>query len=70
VASQCPVSTTGGIASAWLELFAMWESGIVTMSAEWWAKDLEAMTVLVSEARRMEERDRPQAGAGDGTFSE
>jgi hypothetical protein len=59
VANQCPVSTSGGIASAWLELFAMWESGIVTISAEWWAKDLDAMTVLSNEARRMEERERP-----------
>jgi hypothetical protein len=58
VAGQCPVSTTGGVAAAWLELFAMWRSGIVTMPAEWWAKDLDAMTVLLSEAERMEEHAR------------
>jgi hypothetical protein len=58
VAVQCPVSNTGGIASAWLELFAMWKSGIVTMSAEWWAKDLDAMTVLANEAERMAEHER------------
>ena len=57
VADQCPVHTTGGIPAAWIELFAMWKSGIVTMSAEWWAKDLEAMTVLANEARRMGERE-------------
>lgn len=52
VAEQCPTSIAGEAHAAWLELFAMWSSGIVTMSAEWWAKDLEAMTVLESEARR------------------
>lgn len=57
VAYQCPVSMADGSPAAWLELFAMLESGIVTMSAEWWAKDLEAMTVLAGEARRIEERE-------------
>jgi hypothetical protein len=36
----------------------MWKGGIVTISAEWWAKDLDAMTVLVNEAGRMEEHAR------------
>jgi len=56
VAYQCPVSTTSGTTAAWIELFAMWKSGIATMSAEWWAKDLEAMTVLANEAQWTEER--------------
>ena len=63
VACQCPVSTSGGIATAWLELFAMWESGLAPISAEWWAKDLDAISVLVNEARRIEERERTQADA-------
>lgn len=57
VASQCPVSTTAGMSTAWLELFAMWEIGIVPLSAEWWAKELDAMTVLANEARRMEKQE-------------
>jgi hypothetical protein len=57
VADKCPVSMAGGSPAAWLELFAMLKSGIVTMSAEWWAKDLEAMTVLVNEAQRLEDRE-------------
>jgi hypothetical protein len=36
----------------------MWKSGLVTISAEWWAKDLDSMTVLVNEAGRMEEHER------------
>jgi hypothetical protein len=43
--------------AAWLDLFAMWRSGVVGMSGEWWAKDLEAMTVLANEAGRAEERE-------------
>jgi hypothetical protein len=50
---------SGGSSSAWLELFAMWRIGIVTISAEWWAKDLDAMTILSNEAERMDERERP-----------
>jgi hypothetical protein len=53
VACQCPVSLSGGLPAAWLELFAMLQGGILTMSADWWAKDLEAMTVLADEARRL-----------------
>ena len=63
MACQCPVSTSEGIATAWLELFAMWECGIATISAEWWAKDLDAISVLVNEARRTEESERPRADA-------
>jgi hypothetical protein len=48
----------------WLELFAMWKSGIVRMSAEWWVKDLEAMTVLANEARLIEEHESRSADAG------
>jgi hypothetical protein len=48
----------------------MWESGIATISVEWWAKDLDAISVLVNEARRIEEREQPQAGSGAGIFSE
>lgn len=57
VANQCPVSQIGGEQSAWLDLFAMWSSGVVQMSAEWWAKDLDAMTVLANESRRTEEHE-------------
>ena len=57
VAHHCPVSLARTSPAAWLELFAMLKSGVVTMSAEWWAKDLEAMTVLAEEARRIEERE-------------
>jgi hypothetical protein len=46
-----------GQQAAWLDLFAMWSNGIVRMSAEWWAKDLDAMTVLANEARRMEQHE-------------
>lgn len=35
-----------GHSAAWVELFAMWRNGVVTSSAEWWAKDLEAMAIL------------------------
>jgi hypothetical protein len=59
VANRCPVSMSGGSSSAWLELFAMWRIGIVTISAEWWAKDLDAMTILSNESERMDERERP-----------
>ncbi|MDR3718993.1 MAG: hypothetical protein P4K98_09335 [Bryobacteraceae bacterium] len=51
------MSTVGGQQAAWLDLFAMWSSGIVATSAEWWAKDLDAIAVLASEARRMEEHE-------------
>jgi hypothetical protein len=56
VAEQCPVSMMSGQLAAWLDLFTMWSNGIVGMSAEWPAKDLDAMTVLANEARRVEER--------------
>jgi hypothetical protein len=46
-----------GQQAAWLDLFAMWSNGIVGMSAEWTAKDLDAMTVLADEARRTDERE-------------
>jgi hypothetical protein len=55
VATQCPASTASGNSEAWLELFVMWQGGSVNLSAEWWAKDLDAMTVLANEARRVEE---------------
>jgi hypothetical protein len=53
-AEQCPVSTINERSVAWLELFAMWRSGIVTSSGEWWAKDLEAMAVLQCEERAVD----------------
>ena len=57
MAEWCPVSTMSGPQAAWLDLFAMWSLGVVEMSAEWWAKDLDAMAVLANEAMRMEERE-------------
>jgi hypothetical protein len=58
VATQCPVSTASGNPEAWLELFAIWTSGSVNPSAEWWAKDVDAMTVLANEARRISGHER------------
>ena len=57
VAEQCPLSTAGGFPAAWLEQFAMLTSGVVASSAEWWAKDMDAMTVLANEAQRLGELD-------------
>jgi len=57
VAEQCPVSTASGQHAAWLDLFALWNSGIVPTSAEWPAKDLDALAVLAHEAQQMEERE-------------
>ena len=57
VAEQCPVSSASSASAAWIELFAMWNSGTLAMSAEWWAKDLDAITVLANEMRRMAEAE-------------
>ena len=62
MADRCPVSTTCGEEAAWLDLFAMWSSGAVQMSPEWWAKDLDAIAVLANEAKCAEEHDRASAG--------
>ncbi len=55
VADRCPVSQMGGEQAAWLKLFAMLSSGVVHVSTGWWAKDLDAMTVLANESRRTED---------------
>lgn len=57
MAEWCPVSTTGGEDTAWLDLFAMWSSGIVGMSAEWSAKDLDAVMMLTNEVKRIGEAE-------------
>jgi hypothetical protein len=43
-----------GNSAAWVELFAMWRRGVVPTSAEWWAKDLEAMAILEGEERAVD----------------
>ena len=54
MAEQCPVSMISGHSAAWVELFAIWRSGAVTTSAEWWAKDVEAMAILKGEERAVD----------------
>jgi hypothetical protein len=51
VAAQCPVSTSAGV-SAWIELYALWRSGVARCDGGWSAKDVEALAVLEEEARR------------------
>jgi hypothetical protein len=48
------VSTISGHSAAWVELFAVWRNKVVTSSAEWWAKDLEAMAILQGEERAVD----------------
>ena len=57
VAARCPVSTTGGEETAWLDLFTMWSRAIVGISAEWWAKDVDALMVLTNEVKRIGEAE-------------
>ena len=51
------MSTTGGEEAAWLDLFTMWSSAIVGISAEWWAKDVDALMVLTNEVKRIGEAE-------------
>jgi hypothetical protein len=54
VAYECPVSLSAGL-GAWIELYALWHSGVMECDASWSAKDLDALAVLAGEERHIEQ---------------
>ena len=53
-AEQCPISLISGESASWVRLFLIWRSGVIAISQDWWAKDLEALAVLRSEEKEVD----------------